>query len=336
MLRLTLVFLSIVPLFSEASSGASRMRLRRAAPNTTTTWVLQKSYKGEQFLTEWDFWDQSDPTNGAVNYLNVSAAKSANLAFVREGNMILAVDNTTTLQDGNQKCNSVRISSKATYGVNSLFIADFGAMPASCGAWPAWWTVGPSWPQGGEIDVLEGVYKTGTNKMTLHTSADCTVDFSHSMTGRHDKTGNSDSVSCVSENGSNQGCGVSDPDSHSYGSGFNAVGGGVYAHSWTNDAISIWHFPRGSIPEDIRNGQPNPSNWPTPTGYFAAGSGCDFSKHFYEHVLTIDTTLCGDWAGSVNPSDECPLSCEELVKKPSYFDDARWNITSIQVYTTGS
>lgn len=32
---------------------------------------------------------------------------------------------------------SVRISSKKSYS-SGLFIADFGAMPAGCGIWPAW------------------------------------------------------------------------------------------------------------------------------------------------------------------------------------------------------
>ncbi|KAJ7934737.1 hypothetical protein B0H13DRAFT_1591433, partial [Mycena leptocephala] len=33
------------------------------------------------------------------------------------------------------------------------------------------WTVGPSWPNNGEIDMPEGVLACGANKMTLHISA---------------------------------------------------------------------------------------------------------------------------------------------------------------------
>lgn len=46
---------------------------------------------------------------------------------------------------------SVRISSKKLYN-GGLFIADFWSTPHGCSTWPAWWSVGPNWPNGGEID----------------------------------------------------------------------------------------------------------------------------------------------------------------------------------------
>lgn len=36
--------------------------------------------------------------------------------------------------------------------------------------WPAIWEVGDNWPNGGEIDILEGVNDSGSNKATLHTT----------------------------------------------------------------------------------------------------------------------------------------------------------------------
>lgn len=107
-------------------------------------------------------------------------------------------------------------------------------------------------------------------------------------------TGTADGEDCLSSNGNNQGCGVLDnkgpTSSTSYGDGFNKAGGGVYAHSWTNEAIQIWHFPRDKIPADITAKTPDPLQWGPPTGSFSAGTECDFGTHFQDHTLTIDTT----------------------------------------------
>jgi beta-glucanase (GH16 family) len=50
----------------------------------------------------------------------------------------------------------MRITTTKTYN-GGLFIADFERMPFGCSLWPAYWSVGSDWPNGGEIDILEGV-----------------------------------------------------------------------------------------------------------------------------------------------------------------------------------
>ena len=52
---------------------------------------------------------------------------------------------------------SIRISSREAYD-EALFVLDIEHMPTGCSTWPAFWTLskaGP-WPNGGEIDVIEG------------------------------------------------------------------------------------------------------------------------------------------------------------------------------------
>ncbi|KAJ7849495.1 glycoside hydrolase family 16 protein [Mycena olivaceomarginata] len=196
-----------------------------------------------------------------------------------------------------------------------LFIADFAAMPASCesGAWSAWWSVGPSWPHMGEIDVLEGVHKTSTNKMTLHTSPSCIVSC-------EDMAGIPDLTDCQSGGG----------DTTSYDEGFNNAGGGVYVHVRTKDAIKIWHISRANIPANIIAGKQDP-NVGHPQGLVRRRGG--------NHVLTIDTKtlrsgllrLCGDWAGHVNGTG-CPSDCASIAADPANFNWARWNISYIAVY----
>ena len=131
----------------------------------------------------------------------------------------------------------------------------------------------------GEIDVLEGVHKTSTNKMTLHTSPSCIVSFG-------DMGETPDLADCQSSGSDNQGCGVLDKkDPISYGEGFNNAGGGGHVHVWTKDAIKIWHFSRANISADIIAGDPDPTTWGTPKGSFAAGEGCGKVAAFPEPRL---------------------------------------------------
>jgi hypothetical protein len=52
---------------------------------------------------------------------------------------------------------SVRISSKKSWGTGSLVVVDLAHAPGGqCGTWPAMWLLGPNWPWGGEIDIIEG------------------------------------------------------------------------------------------------------------------------------------------------------------------------------------
>jgi len=280
-------------------------------------------YEGDSFLDGWNFFDKGDPTHGLVNYQNAGDAKSKGLAVVNNGQVILSVDDTTQLRPGDKR-DSVRISTKKTYN-GGLFVADFAAMPVGCSVWPAWWSVGPNWPAGGEIDVLEGVHNQDTNQYTLHTGAGCSLDNTVKTTGRALGT------TCASSGSDNSGCAFKDSDTRSYGRGFNNAGGGVYAHLWDNTGIKIWHFARDEIPKDLTAGNPDPSSWPTPAAQFAA-STCEVGKFFHDHVLTIDTTLCGDWAGATYGSAGCPGTCGEAVADPKNFVDAKWKINYIAVY----
>ncbi|KAJ8094593.1 hypothetical protein PM082_010599 [Marasmius tenuissimus] len=291
-------------------------------------YCLQDKYCGEDILNSWNFFAAPDPTHGMVDYQNKDNAIKKGLAYVQsDGTTVLAVDNTTWLAPGANRA-SVRISSPKTYS-QGLFIADFWAMPYGCSVWPAWWTVGPDWPNGGEIDVLEGVHNSQTNQVTLHTSNGCSTDtnFKSSASGALTKP------DCAAGT-DNAGCAFIDSDSRSYGKGFNLQGGGVYAHLWDSEGIKVWFFSRSAIPKDIQDGEPKPytENWGKPVALWRHGNSCDMTKHFYEHAMIIDTTLCGDWAGNTYKDAGCPGTCADAVKDPKNFDNARWKINYIAVY----
>lgn len=85
----------------------------------------------------------------------------------------------------------------------------------------------------------------------------------------------------------NVGCGFNPPssDASSYGDGFNAANGGVYAMEWDSDYIKIWHFPRGAIPADIEAKRPDPKKWGLPQALFG-GSKCNVDD-FYEDMNIV-------------------------------------------------
>lgn len=168
--------------------------------------------------------------------------------------------------------------------------------------------------------------------MTLHTIPGCTI----SNTGHF--SGKLTTPDCdVSATGqyANAGCQIASHNTATYGTGFNENGGGVYATEWTSDAISVWFFGRGSIPDDLSVGHPDPSGWGKPTAEFQGG--CNIDQHFKNHNIIFDMTFCGDWAGNVWGQDSVcsskASSCQAFVQNnPGEFTDAFWQIDSLKVY----
>ena len=164
--------------------------------------------------------------------------------------------------------------------------------------------------------------------MTLHTNPGC------SIINTRDFTGHITSFDCQVHGSRSNGCSIKSDLRETYGTGFNAVGGGVYGMEWTSDFIRIWFFPRSQIPSDILDGNPDPNTWSIPLAKF---SGCDIDKYFHNHSIIFDITFCGGWAGSDWPHDsKCSAkasSCVDYVKKnPTVFKDTYWLINSLKVY----
>ena len=130
--------------------------------------------------------------------------------------------------------------------------------------------------------------------------------------------GNQISTNCVTAGGDNSGCAFVSNSAQSYGDGFNSAGGGVYAHLLATNGITVYFFPRSSIPSDITAGAPQPSGWGTPLAFFPS-TNCDIPSHFNSHNLVFDITMCGQWAGAAYGGSGCPGSCIEAVADPSNF-----------------
>ncbi|KAF2836328.1 glycoside hydrolase family 16 protein [Patellaria atrata CBS 101060] len=297
---------------------------------TIAGYGLEDDYSTVNFFNMFNFFDGNDPTHGFVDFVDQGTAWNSGLIKIKDNRVYMGVDYTNRAPNGRA---SVRISSKKAYN-QGLIILDLDHMPGPiCGVWPAFWTLGgPNWPDNGEIDILEGVNDQTTNHYTLHTGPGCKIGDTSGFLGSI-TTPNCDVNAPGQSN--NAGCSIADPDSRSYRD-FNANGGGVFATEWTSDAITLWFFPRGSIPNDIYTGNPIPATWGTPTARFRGG--CNIPSYFRNHNLIFDTTFCGDWAGNVwGSSPSCSYrapTCNDFVRdNPSAFRDAYWSINSLKVYS---
>ncbi|PSS22831.1 glycoside hydrolase family 16 protein [Amorphotheca resinae ATCC 22711] len=298
-----------------------------AAGITSATYVIEDIYDTDNFFDSFNFYTGGDPTAGFVKYVGAVTANDSSLAGYSSGAVYLGVDHKTRNPTGGR--DSVRLASNKAY-TKGLFIADIAHMPNGiCGVWGAFWTFGPNWPSSGEIDIIEGVNMQATDSITLHTSPGCTLGSTGSL-----PTSNLSNTNCNTGNG-NDGCSFSTANTEAFGTGFNAIGGGIYAMEWTSSAIKVYFFPRYSIPADITAGHPDPTRWGMPMASFS-GSGCDIDSHFGQHAIVFDITFCGQWAGNVWSSSPCaskaPTCNAYVAQNPAAFTGAYWLINSVKVY----
>lgn len=295
------------------------------------TYSLASNLVGEGFLNAFSWQAIADPTNGRVNYVTESTAQADGLVSVSGNQVTLRADSTTVLSSSDPGRNSFRLQSNAQYTTH-VAIFDIAHMPQGCGTWPAVWEVGGNWPNEGEVDILEGVNNQSPNLSSLHTSANCTMPASRSMTGT------STGTNCDVYETNNSGCGVQTNDINSFGPNFNGIGGGWYVIERTSTFINIYFWERGSssVPNDVQHPgtSVNTNDWGTPAASFP-NTDCNFSTHFGPHNIIINLTFCGDWAGNsaVYSASGCPSDCVDYVNQnPSAFVDAYFTFNSLNIY----
>ncbi|KDR80022.1 hypothetical protein GALMADRAFT_62843 [Galerina marginata CBS 339.88] len=298
---------------------------------------LVKDYSGDAFFNDWDFYGNYDNlTWGDVNWLDRTNATDKKLAFTNDvGNAILKVDNSTDVAWGDKR-DSIRITTKAAYGLGTIWIADIVHLPFGCSVWPALWTKGPTWPQDGEIDIVEAINMMQSNQMALHTSPGC----KHTPTTQ---LGTSVELDCSTP----AGCTVIENAPNSFGEGFNSAGGGVFATRF--DASGIWFWGRNEVPKSIASEISttimSTDDWGIPSANYSSGPDCDMPTYFSAQNIVLDITLCGGWAGNPDiytpqcgaqgPTGKCyddNVVGEGSAKK---YDDAYFEIKYLRAYTDG-
>ncbi|KIH86601.1 hypothetical protein SPBR_08567 [Sporothrix brasiliensis 5110] len=306
-----------------------------AATAQAASYSLVDNYNNTNFFSGFEFFDAPDPTHGFVEYVDAQTASKSGLAGYVNNMVYLGADHNTANPASGRP--STRITSNKGYE-KGLFIADIQHMPVGCGVWPAFWTLGPNWPGGGEIDIIEGVNSQSTDAITLHTAPGCTMSSSGSSSGTKFSNGAS-TVDCGA-NGGFEGCSLSTTNTNAYGPAFNENGGGVYVMELTSQAISVWFFARNTAQAAsiVSDATPDTSTFGTPMAKF---TGCDIDHYFSAQQIVFDTTFCGDWAGKVWDQDStcAPLAstCEAYVKQnTAAFVDAYWLINSVKVFQAAS
>jgi len=334
------LFLASMPILALGRSHTPVNRMHAPARHVRKDngFHLSEKHQGQNFFDGWTFFTGKDPTSGNVDYVTLQDAQSAGIAYVQEdGTTVLKIDNKSTVPEGGKR-KSVRITSKKQYN-SGLFIADFWKMPHGPGVWPAYWTVGPNWPNGGEMDIIEYVNEPQHNQYTLHSGngGACTLDkqakglYQNAQGTVEAFLGDVLGTECKSANGANAGCAFTDTKPGSAGTDFNKAAGGVFAHLWDETQVSIWRFARNEIPQDVTSGNPDPSSWGPPMAFWSSDS-CDIKNNFKDHSIVIDTTICGDWAGSAWSSAGYPGTCAQGVANSTNFDWAMWKINYISIY----
>ncbi|KAL2256118.1 hypothetical protein VTK26DRAFT_2154 [Humicola hyalothermophila] len=289
---------------------------------------LKESYTPSNFFDKFTFFSQGDPNHGFVQYRNKETAFSMGLARKGEDDVYIGVDSTEKDPNGRS---SVRLESLNRYN-SGLFIADFTHFPGkACGTWPAFWMVGPEWPDDGEVDIYEGWNLEERNKVVLHTdhpdrAGVCRLE-EKGITG---DVMYSNCWTADPKQPPNAGCAVEETNGL-----WANPDGGVYATEWQEDRIKVWSWPQDSVPADVKSKKPNPANWGPPS-LAATSKTCDVKKSFNNMRLVLNINLCGDAAGNI--WDKCKAqtrsnSCADYVQhNPSAFKESYWKVRGIDVY----
>ncbi|KAK4168877.1 family 16 putative glycoside hydrolase [Cladorrhinum sp. PSN259] len=304
------------------------------ASGAVAQYSLKEEYTPSNFFSKFEFKTfygyTQDPNRGHVWYRNQADAEEMGLINkVNVDDVYIGVNHKDSALVGRS---SVRIESNNWYS-SGLFIAEFSHLPGlACGAWPAFWLNGETWPSDGEVDIYEGWNYQGQNKVVSHTnhpdiSGKCHIDRSAS-------TGSLEFEDCYYKNKTqpdNAGCAVSETNSL-----FANPQGGVWATEWKEDSIKVWSWPRGLEPPNVKNGNPNPSSWGTPS-FALTQDSCEVKKAFKRMRLILNINFCGDAAGNTWGQD-CRLatgvsSCSDYVKNnAAAFKEVYWKVKGIKVY----
>ena len=171
---------------------------------TCTQYTLNDTYQGSNFFNQFNFDTVHYGQFGKLQ--TYDEALKLGMINWTDTTVYIGTDYTNIVNSSGRPV--IEISSKKTYNYG-LFILDANHMPEGCGTWPAWWLVGPDWPNNGEIDIIENVDLNNFDQSTLHTNNGCNF-LNISKSNLINETGNMITYNCT------QGCTVINNQSNTY------------------------------------------------------------------------------------------------------------------------
>jgi len=118
---------------------------------------LIEVHEGSSFFDHYDFYEGPDSLGSAGYNMYISkkdAEASSIVDIIQSNDEELVYMTSSPTKEGMR--DSIRLEGKTRFD-RGLFILDVRHMPNGPGVWPAFWlTDEDSWPQNGEMDILEG------------------------------------------------------------------------------------------------------------------------------------------------------------------------------------
>jgi len=289
-------------------------------------YVLDTVWQGHNFSDGWAFEDTyPDPTNGPTLYVNKSTALAEGLmttgidwATIRPGSV------TTKVVNGSSRTlrKSIRLESSRAW-THFLLVLKYNQLPASCGAWPAFWTTCaskqcPTWPAGGEIDILEYCDRNQNTKSSVHIGGNNTCSLSGAAIDRcgHFTDMNGMGNNCFTNYSQGKlGCA---PNNWSPSPTKLAEAPGTIAMEWSEDFIKVFHFGEHDVPVGLAGDKPTPSLWGEGLVAYYPFAASEETCPSYKNMLgpqnvIINLAVCGDWAGNYGWWSDTPCLAEGVL-----------------------
>eukprot|EP00392_Amoebophrya_sp_AT5.2_P012507 g12610.t1 len=283
----------------ETQKGEPQPENLKKATNVPKSITEIFAVRGDELLSSGIFHlaAMKEPTHGSVQYVNEPDLLFKALPETKQGKLIM--DNKWT----GTGYKSFRFESTVRFGPGSVILWDAERVPVGQGTWPAYWsTDAATWPNSGEIDMMEAVNMDTKMRSTLHTGtrvpAPCNAIKCHDA-GCPKKT------ACDHVGPNNAGFGCGGAWDRVNGKKYNDARGALHAMSWTKKWVRMWLWERKDIPKGLLWSDVSELGKiadGTMEGVYAEWSFengmCD-SNEILEHLYIINLTLCGDWAGNV-------------------------------------